>query len=187
MTTTKRLLLQTALVITCGPFLFGQNPAHPPRQRVSFGFADGKRVSVEYGPLSASQRKIFGAVVPYGKIWGSGAGQATSLTTNVFLQIDNVVVPPGTYSIYLLPSAGDWLLILNQKIGQSADTYPAGYDFARIKAKKRSLGEPVDPFTIGFKSHGPGGGAIKFRWGDTEVWVNFQEQPGPSEDEGDAS
>jgi len=183
----KRLLLQTAFVITCGPFLFGQNPAHLRRQRVSFGFADGKRVSVEYGPLRAPQRKIFGAVVPYGKIWATGSGQATSLTTNVFLQIDNIVVPPGTYSIYLLPAAGDWLLILNQKIGQSADTYPAGYDFARIKAKKRSLGEPVDPFTVLFTTHGPGAGAVKFRWGDTEVWINFQEQVGPSEDASDAS
>src|SRR5215469_418371 len=187
MTRTKGFLLQTVLVITCGPSLFGQNPAHPPRQRVSFGFADGKRVSVEYGPLRARERKIFGAVVPYGKIWGSGGGQATSLTTNVCLQIDNVVVTAGTYSVYLLPSAEDWLLILNQKIGQSADNYPAGYDFARIKAKKRSLGETVDPFTIVFNSHGPGGGAIKFRWGDTEVWVNFQEQLGSSEDANDAS
>jgi hypothetical protein len=187
MTRTKGLLLQTALVITCGPFLSGQNPAHLPRQRVSFGFADGKRVSVEYGSLGAPQRKIFGTLVPYGRIWGTGGGQATSLTTNVFLQIDNVVVPPGTYSIYLLPSAREWLFILNQKIGQSADTYPAGYDFARIKAKKRSLSEPVDPFTILFNTHGPGGGAIKFRWGDTEVWVNFQEQLGPSEDANDAS
>jgi hypothetical protein len=183
----KTLLLQIAFLVNCGSFLCGQTPAHLPRQRASFGFADGKGVSVEYGPLSAPRQKIFGAVVPYGKIWGAGGGQATSLATNVFLQIDNVVVPPGTYSIYLLPSAGDWLLILNQKIGQSADTYPAGYDFARIKTKKRLLGQPVDPFTILFKTHGPGAGAIKFRWGDTEVWVNFQEQLGPSEAGNDAS
>ncbi|HEX6502545.1 MAG TPA: DUF2911 domain-containing protein [Terriglobales bacterium] len=155
------------------------------RNQAEFRFADGKRVKVDYGKPSTAP--AFGGAVPYGKIWGPGFGRATSLTTDVPIQIDEVVVPPGVYSIYMLPSEGDWTLILSQKAGQSAASYPQGWDFARIKMKKRSLSEPVGQLTILFSSHGPGGGAMKIRLGGTELWVNFEEQLNANQGEGDAS
>jgi hypothetical protein len=194
----KQCLLCTLLLIVCelllaaAPLtdtvvLAARNFISLPRQKVSFSFADSKRISVDYGPVSAPGQKVFGTIVPYGKIWATGTGQATSLSTNVSLQIENIVVHPGRYSMYLLPSGDDWILILNQKIGQPADRYSVGYDYARIRLKKRLLAQPVDPFSIVFTTHGPGAGAMKFRWADTEVWVNFQEQLVSGEQEDDAS
>lgn len=181
-----RLALYLSLFLT-GAAMSGTRSVQSARAEASFSFADGKRVRVLYGRPAAGGQQIFGGLVPFDKIWAPGAGQATRLTTDVPIQIDEVTVPPGSYSLYILPSQRDWILILSQKTGQAANAYPKGYDFAHLRLRKRNLAESVDPFTIVFDSHGPGAAAMKFRWGNTEVWVNFQETQSPANAEGDAS
>lgn len=182
--TSAKAQLMLSLLLVSSIIAAQQTPSQ--RNNAEFRFADGKTVRIEYGQLACPSPQS-GDALPYGKVWATGAGRATSLTTDVAIQIDEVVLPPGTYSIYTVPSAGEWTLILNQKSGQPASLYPEGWDFAHVKMRRRSLTKPVEQFTILFSSHGADGGAMKLRWGLTEVWVNFQEQLNPDQGEGDAS
>lgn len=114
-------------------------------------------------------------------------GQATSFSTDTPLQIDEVTIPPGHYSLYVLPSQKAWILIISQKSGQPGLPYPKGYDFARLKMKKQELSAPVEQLTFSFDYHGPTGGAMKLTWGRTEAWIDFKEKENLQPDEGDAS
>src|SRR5262250_179274 len=105
-----KALLLSIITIT---LLHGQQSR--PRAQAELVFRDKKKVAVEYGRPARTNRPIFGRVVRYGKIWSPGAGQATSFSTDTPIQIDEVTVPPGHYSLYLLPSEKDWVLIISQK------------------------------------------------------------------------
>ena len=59
-----------------------------------------------------------GDLVPYGKVWRTGANPATTLKTAVNLKIGDLTVPAGTYTIYSLPSETTWKLIVNKQTGQ---------------------------------------------------------------------
>jgi|GEM_PF-1133913 hypothetical protein len=178
--------IRSLFLIAWFPLLWAQGSSLA-REQAEFRFADGKRVWVEYGRPLAPTSQIFGNIVPYGKVWGAGSGRATLLVTEVALQMDDAILPPGRYSIYVLPSTRDWILIVSQKFGQAAGAYPAGFDFARVKMKRRSLAQPVNTFSIVFASHGPGAGAMKLRWGSDEAWVNFEENLSQPQADGDAS
>ena len=84
-------------------------------------------------------RKIFGAFVPYYKVWRTGAGAATILTTEADLEVDGAVVPRGAYSIYTLPAEERWKLIINKQTGQWGTTYMPQLDLARIDLKIKKL------------------------------------------------
>ena len=66
----------------------------------------GKEVSIDYHTPSMRGRKIFGGLVPYDKVWRTGANQATALKTEVNLKIGTADVPAGNYTLYTLPSEG---------------------------------------------------------------------------------
>lgn len=185
---TPRSFVQfSLLIVAIVSSIAAQNVPSETRSLSTFTFADGKRVSVDYGRLSGSPQSDLGTPMPPGTVWSPGAEMAASLKTEVPIQIDNVIVPPGTYSVYTTASGAEWVLILNQRAGQLANTYSPEYDFARLKMKRRTLAEPVHEFTILFAEHGPGAGAMKMRWGRTEIWINFLEQLNPSQNEDDAS
>ena len=158
-----------------------------PRAQAELIFRDKKKVTVDYGRPTRAKRPVFGNVVRYGRIWSPGAGQATLFSTDTPLQIDEVTVPPGHYSLYVLPTDTDWILIISQKNGQPGLPYPKGYDFARVKMKKHELTIPVEQLTFSFDYHGPTGGAMKLMWDRTEAWVDFKEKENVPADEGDAS
>jgi hypothetical protein len=94
---------------------------------------DGKTVSVDYSAPSMRGRKIFGGLLPYGKVWRTGANAATTLKTGVDLQIGDAKVPAGTYTLYTLPSDGTWKLIINKQTGQWGLSYDASQDLGRVK------------------------------------------------------
>src|ERR1043165_5282376 len=73
------------------------------------GTVDGATVTIVYGrpytkdPKSGAARKIWGELVPFGKVWRAGADEATLLTTKQSYDIGGTTVPAGTYSLFLLP------------------------------------------------------------------------------------
>ena len=76
-------------------------------------------------------RKIMGGLVPYGKVWRTGANPATTLITKANLKIGTLDVPAGTYTIYTLPNEDQWLLIVNKQTGQWGTVYHEDQDLGR--------------------------------------------------------
>src|SRR5271166_473358 len=113
-------------------------PASPPGE-ATLKFDDGKTVTIQYSRPSMRGRKILGGLVPYDEVWRTGANAATSLKTNVDLNIGGASVPAGSYTLYSLPGANAWKLIINKQTGQWGTEYSQSQDLARVDMKVGQL------------------------------------------------
>jgi len=161
-----------SLVVCILTQAFAQKPIVSPRDSVKISF-NGKIITINYGKPSMLGRKIFGAFVPYYKVWRTGAGAATVLTTDADLEVDGAIVPRGTYSLYTLPSEDRWKLIINKQTGQWGTTYIPQLDLARIDLKIKKLKTPVEECTFKLEKNGIGGGTLKIEWENTSLSVPF--------------
>jgi len=156
------------------PFHMSKDTLLPsPRDSVEF-MLDNHQILVNYGRPSVRGRKIMGGVVPYGVVWRTGANAATSFMTQVDLVVGSVKIPKGTYTLYTLPSAKQWKLIINTQTGQWGTVYNEKRDFVRIPMKKKSLKQPVEKFSITFARTDSHSGVIKLSWEKTELSVGFR-------------
>jgi hypothetical protein len=134
------------------------------------------RITIDYGQPNARGRKIAGGVVPFGAVWRTGANEATSFTTDVDLTVGGVRVPRGAYTLYTLPAANGWQLIVNKQTGQWGTEYHAEQDLARIPLRSRMLTEPIESFTIWLTpSADPApSGLLRLAWGDLELSTDWR-------------
>jgi Protein of unknown function (DUF2911) len=131
----------------------------------------GKKVTIDYSRPFLKGRKVGQELAPYGKVWRTGANEATALTTEVDLNIGGVKVPAGKYTLYTLPSEGTWKLIINKQTGQWGTQYDESQDLARVDMKKTALPQPVEQFTISFDKKGENTADLNLDWENTRVSV----------------
>jgi len=112
-----------------------------------------------------------GDLVPYGQVWRTGANDATALTTPMDLNIGGTNVPAGKYTIYTLPSAGTWKLIINKQTGQWGTEYHQDQDLARVDMQKSQLSSPVEQFTISFNKKSENSADLVLEWETTKLSV----------------
>jgi hypothetical protein len=146
-----------------------------PRGQAEFTFADGKKIVGDYGRPYMRGRKIMGGLVPYDKVWRTGANAATSFVTEAPLEIGGTKIPAGKYTMYTLPGENGWKLIINKQTGQWGTEYNESQDLARIDMKTQHLSTPVDQFTISFDKTGRDSGVMKLEWENTSAQVEFKE------------
>ena len=122
--TTKRLITHFATQFTAISLfvLAFSMPAavqaqQSPRESVT-GSINGANVTISYGSPSVRGRKIWGGLVPYDKIWRTGANQATEIQTSKDLKIGGNTLPAGKYSIFTVPGEKEWKVIFNSQTGQ---------------------------------------------------------------------
>jgi len=139
---------------------------------------DGNTVTIVYGrpytkdPKTGAPRKIWGGLVPFGKVWRTGADEATLLTTKEPLDIGGTTIPAGTYSLFSQPEEnGAAKLIVNKQTGQWGTKYDEKQDLARIEMTKGSVDKAVDQFTIAIEKNPAGGGTLKLTWENTQYSV----------------
>ena len=162
--------------VVAGSFLAAERVRGPmgslsPRDSVVMDVG-AANVSVAYGRPSARGRRIMGEVVPFGQVWRTGANEATHLRTTRDLMFGNVRVPAGSYTIWTLPGASEWHLIINRQTGQWGTVYNAEQDLAHIPLRVRRTDATVEQLTIRVVPDGQGG-AIVIAWDDTEVSAPF--------------
>jgi len=153
-------------------------PILSPRDSV-FLTMDTNKISVNYGRPSMRGRVIMGGLVPWDQVWRTGANQATTLKTNFPMTFGGVPVPRGTFTLWTLPSANGWKVILNKQTGQWGTNYDARQDLARFDAKVEMLSAPVDTFTIALKQTGNMTGEMTLSWEKTRVVVPFERSEKP--------
>lgn len=141
-----------------------KKPLSPPAQaKATLG---GKNVTIDYSAPSKRDRKIVGELVPYGKVWRTGANGATTLKTETDLMIGNLHVPAGSYSLFTIPGEKEWTLIVNKQTGQWGTNHDPAQDLGRVKMSVKALPKTVETFNIGVD-----GGALKLTWENTEASV----------------
>ena len=126
-----------------------------PKDTVEFKLNDLK-LEVFYNRPSKKDREIFGALVPYGKVWRTGANEATTFETNKNLMIDGIYVPKGKYSLWTVPNDSVWKVMLNTKQypwgvdEQMQPLWDPNYDLLEIDVQVEALDKVVEQFTIAF-------------------------------------
>lgn len=152
-----------------------QKPPLSPRKSAEHTFADGKKVTIDYGSPSIRGRKIMGDLVPYGQVWRTGANAATGFVTDTNLTVGDTKVPAGKYTIYTLPNENNWQLIINKQTGQWGTEYNQPQDLARIPMKVESLSSPVEQMTFSFEKTGDDSANLVLEWEKTRLTVPLKE------------
>jgi len=158
------------------PLIAQEKQQLSPAGEASVKFDDGKTVTIKYSRPSMRGRKIFGDLVPYGKVWRTGANAATSLTTDTALEIGGTYVPAGNYTLYTVPGDKSWQLIVNKQTGQWGTKYDEGQDLARIPMKTSQLPSGLETFTISLDKTGAKSATLKLEWELTSASVSITEK-----------
>jgi len=175
----KYLAAGVLLVLMAATLSLTQQPPQDKSKRPSPpGTAEvtlkGKKITIDYSRPYLKGREVGQELAPYGKVWRTGANEATALTTEVDLNIGGVKVPAGKYTLYSLPSEGTWKLIINKQTGQWGTQYDESQDLARIDMKKSPLAQPVEQFTISFSKTSETAAELNLDWENTRVSVTVK-------------
>jgi hypothetical protein len=170
-------VLITGLVITVQFIRYKRTKSFSPEEQVNFR-AGELAVSVAYNRPYKKGREIFGALVPYGKVWRTGANEATVFETNKTLTIEGKKLPPGKYSLWTIPDSVSWTIIFNSVHGQwgvnskmEPNRDPA-FDVLSIPARAVQQDRPFEQFTIQFEDTGDEAEMVLL-WDKTLVTIPF--------------
>ena len=109
-------------------------------------------VKVLYGRPKKNNKVVFGNLVPYGKIWRTGANEATEVRFYKDVQFGTTKVTAGTYTLFTIPNKDTWEIILSSKLDVlGAFQYDPTFDVARISVTVTKA-EPLESFSIAFKN-----------------------------------
>ena len=148
-------------------------PSPPAQAEVTL---NGKAVTIHYNSPRMRGRKIMGELVPYGKVWRTGANPATGFVTDVDLMVGDLHVPAGKYTLYTLPAAPGtpWQLIINKQTGQWGTEYNQGQDLGRTPMQHSTLSSPQENMSISFEHTTKNSTQLHVRWETTDEWVKIE-------------
>ncbi len=108
-------------------------------------------IKVIYSRPQKKGRKIFGGLVSYGKVWRTGADEATEIKFFKDVAMGKETIKAGTYSLFTIPGEKEWTIIINSDLDSwGAYTYDKSKDVARIKVPVESA-DVIEAFSIAFK------------------------------------
>ena len=174
----KKSAIVAAFLLSLTSFAVAQDkkpPASPPAD-AECKMADGKTIKVHYSSPRMRGRKIYGGLVPYGQVWRTGANEATSFVTDTDLTAAGKDVPAGSYTIFTVPNADKWSLIINKKTGEWGIPYKYESDeLLRADMNVAKTPSQVENFTISF-DQGGGGCTMNLDWENTRASIQLQEK-----------
>ena len=136
------------------------------------GTIDGAELTITYGRPSMRGRTIFGRLVAYDRVWCPGADEATTLDSTRDLRIGDLQVPAGPHTIWMLPTAGEWTLVVSKESSGFHTNYNPSADLGRVPLTKRAIDTPVEQLTFSIGKNAAGrGGLVTMTWETTEVSV----------------
>jgi hypothetical protein len=139
-------------------------------------FSDGKTVKIDYSSPRAKGRKIFGGVVPYGEVWRTGANEATTFVAGTNVNVGGKDVPAGSYTIFTVPKADGWTLVISKKTGEWGTDYAGEKeDLVRVPMSVSATSGPVENFMIGFEEGGRKC-SLHMEWENTRAKVEVSEK-----------
>lgn len=95
----------------------------------------GANITINYGSPAIKGRPLWGALVPYGEVWRTGANEATTIEVSQAISIEGQALAAGKYGLFTIPGANDWTLIINETWDQwGAYKYDESKDILRAKA-----------------------------------------------------
>jgi hypothetical protein len=133
----------------------------------------GARIVVDYGTPARRGRDIWGTIVPWGRVWRTGANRATHLSTTRDLVLGDparggLVVPAGEYTLFSIPEAEGGVLIVSRQTGQNGTAYDPARDLGRVPMRRVARAEPAERFEISVEP-----ATLRLIWDRSEFVVPF--------------
>ncbi|MFK7947193.1 MAG: DUF2911 domain-containing protein [Saprospiraceae bacterium] len=146
-----------------------KTPAASPKGKImqTVGMTD---VEIEYSRPSMRGREIFGGLVPYDKMWRTGANASTKLMISKDVSIEGNDLKKGTYAVYTIPGKDEWTVVIHKNLTHwGVGGYKEAEDAFRFTVKPTTLEQTVETFTIGFSTIGLGTTNVDLSWENTMV------------------
>jgi len=125
----------------------------------------GATLTVDYGRPLARGRVLLGDVIPYDRVWRTGANAATHFTTSAPIALAGLAVPAGSYTLWTMPRANGVELIVNRQTGQWGTGYGPAHDLGRAPMTAETAATPVEQFTISIDAADERRGTLAMAWG----------------------
>ncbi|HEU4643224.1 MAG TPA: DUF2911 domain-containing protein [Gemmatimonadaceae bacterium] len=133
------------------------------------------RIEIVYRRPVARGRQLFGALVPWGRVWTPSADSAAVLTVSAPIIVNGGALPAGSYSVWAVPGEREWTVIFNAVAHTFHLRYPEGREVLRVRATPRS-GEPVETLAFDFPVVDADSATLVLRWGTTVVPMTIRAQ-----------
>lgn len=174
----KRLVL-AGLILASGS-TFAQLKTPQPSPSVSVEQKVGlSTISVNYSRPGMKDRKIFGELVQYGKVWRTGANKATAIEFSQDVMIGDKQLKAGKYALFTIPGETEWTIIFNKNLEQwGAGEYDEKEDAARIMVKPIKLERAIETFTIDFSHLTANGAMMNISWENTLIQFEIKAESG---------
>lgn len=143
--------------------------SHSPAQTVTFD-QGGLSVTLEYSRPYKKSREVFGGLVPYSKVWRTGANEATVIELGQDVKVAGKNLKAGKYSLWTIPARTDWTVIFNGEIGQWGTRYDEEQDVLRVLVPASKTPATIEQMNIAFQE-APGGTDMLIQWENTQVSV----------------
>ncbi len=147
-----------------------KTPAPSPSQTIKQAFALSE-ITIDYSRPGVKKRVIFGDVVPFGKVWRTGANSATKITFGEDVKVEGSAITAGTYALYTIPNKDSWEIMLYKDLtlGGNVADYKKENEVAHFTVKPKALGENVETFSIDVTDVTPTTANIALSWEKTLV------------------
>ena len=161
----KSFLLLFSLIIVKSSFAQLKSPNASPRSNISqiIGLVS---VNLDYSRPSKKSREIFGGLVPYNKIWRTGANNPTTISFSDYVKINNQLISAGEYHLYSVPTESTLDLVIYEKTDAwgSLPTFDKSKVVARVSSDFIDLPNTVETFTISFENISNNGSTLNIMW-----------------------
>lgn len=166
---------KTILFFLAGSFLCLQAtaqvkmPQPSPTQTIKQDFGLGT-IELTYSRPGAKGRKVFGDLVPYNKLWRTGANAATKIVFSDKTELGGKTIDTGTYVLYTIPGQDTWEIILNKGISNwGTDGYKDSLDICRFTVESQQVKNKTETFTMQFTDVKPESCVLQISWEKTVV------------------
>lgn len=161
----KLTFLSVLLVCFSLTTAISQDKQKPSPPATAEGKIAGIDVKIDYHQPSARERKIMGGLVPYGKVWRTGANDATTIEISEDIKVEGKALAKGKYSLFTIPGEKEWVIIFNKTAKQwGAYDYDEAKDVLRVKVKPGKTSDFVETFNISVVD-----GGVEMKWENTNV------------------
>jgi hypothetical protein len=168
----KLLLLSAIALVTISVQAQDDKSKRPsPPAKVTETLSSGAVITIDYSQPSVKGREIGKEIAPFGKVWRTGANEATSFETSKDVKVEGKALAAGKYGLFSIPNKEEWVIIFNKIPNQwGAYKYAEADDVLRIKVKPTKAPQFTERMTFTVDKSGK----VALLWGNEQVAFNVQ-------------
>lgn len=127
------------------------------------------KAEVVYSRPSVRGRTIWGGLVPYDKVWRTGANDVTKISFDTDVTVDGRTLAAGSYGLFTIPGKTEWTVIFNRRTTGSPFDYAPDKDALRVTVKPAATADSGELFTISFPAVSANGATLQLAWEKLEL------------------